>query len=63
MKHPRLDFSLRVEVPSPLKGAPPAAGQSPFRGVCWHGLLRGPSSSGLRASFVFCGWRTSAMDN
>jgi hypothetical protein len=58
MNHPRLDFSLRVEVPYPLKGAPPAAWQSQFRGGCPHGLLRGLRSSGLRAGFI-----RSAVEN
>jgi hypothetical protein len=63
MTPPRLDVSLRVEIPSPLKGAPRAAGQSPFHRVCRHGLLRGLRGSGLRASFVSCGWRASAVEN
>ncbi len=62
MKHPRLNFEGRVEIPSPLKGAPPAAWQSQFRGVCWHGLLRGLRNSGLRAGVGSCVWRASAME-
>ena len=33
---PRLR-GLRSATPSPLQGAPPAAWQSQFRGVCWKG--------------------------
>ncbi len=55
--------SLRAARPAnPLKGAPPAAGQSPFRGGRLHGLLRGPWSNFVRPSLMPCRWRASAVD-
>ncbi len=62
MKHPRLNFSLRVENPSPLVGAPPAAWQSRFRGVCRHGLLRGLRNSGPPATSGSCVRRAGAVE-
>ncbi|WHZ10471.1 MAG: hypothetical protein OJF60_000910 [Burkholderiaceae bacterium] len=41
MRHTPSLRALRVAPPTPCKGAPPAAGPSPIRGGCWHGLLRG----------------------
>ena len=63
MTPPRLDFSLRVEIPSPLQGAPRAPGQSPLRRVRWHGLLRGLRSSGWQAGSMSCEGRAGAMEN
>ena len=48
---------------NPLKGAPPAAGQSPFRGVRWHGLLRGLRGGGVRGDCRLCERRTRTMDH
>ena len=45
--------ALRVASPTPLQGATPAAGQSPFRGV----------PRGGRASLVGRGSRASVVEN
>jgi len=38
----------------PPRGTTPAAGQSPFRGVCWRGLLRGLLTGDRGVGLVHC---------
>ena len=62
MTPPRLDVSLRVDIPSPLKGAHPAAWQSQFRGCPGMGCSAaiGPA---LVAAFRTVRAARSAVDN
>ncbi len=46
----------------PLKGTTSAAGQSPFRDIRWHGLLRGLLINERRDAFGQCAGRSSAVD-